>query len=423
MLGFFRAASKKEGVLALDLGSESVKAGLFRIEQKLNQRGESLGQRAMIASVGEAPLPSSGESLLANHLAQVIRKSKEALAIASKKAGFLPSQIILGIGGEHVSGSTCVLEFDREDPDSKINLSELRNIIHKLEWAAFDETRRKVSQESGYAEIDLKLVHASVIEISIDGYKARNPLGFQGKKVKLSLFNAFVPLGHHSALEKIASEFDAELMGMICVPYALSQMGKEEKQSLSSIFIDIGGSSTQIGISQNGALMEMGTFALGGNAFTKRIAMELNISLKEAEELKKAYSEDRLEQRSKQILSDVLRADAELWLEGVLLSLSRNKKVNPLPSSVCLSGGGSFLPEIQEVLSQRKWHKQLPFADSPQIHLFRPQALHYFADEKKLFQDQRNATLLALVKVAMELEEKESIAEKTLKKVIGIMKV
>ena len=40
---------------------------------------------------------------------------------------------------------------------------------------------------------------------SIDGYALTNPVGFQGRHVKIGIFNAFAPLVHLGALQSVAS--------------------------------------------------------------------------------------------------------------------------------------------------------------------------------------------------------------------------
>jgi cell division protein FtsA len=71
-------------------------------------------------------------------------------------------------------------------------------------------------------------------------------------------------------------------------------MGVEDSLDFSAIFIDIGGGTTDIAVVRNGGLEGTKMFGLGGRAFTKRLAQELNIGFEEAEMLKIKYAEGKL---------------------------------------------------------------------------------------------------------------------------------
>ena len=422
MFSWLRGRSEKKGFLALDLGTQSVKATVFAIEDKLNNKEEKIGEEAMIQGWGQVNLMTWNDSVLINHLDHVIERGKKAINMAARKAKFFPKQLILGIGGQYVKGATTILKHKREDPEQKITLSELRNIIQKLEWSAFDKVRKQVSQESGFDEIDIKLMDAEIGHIMIDGHRVRNPLGFQGKVVEISLFNAFVPLNYHNAIQEIVKKLELECLKIASIPYALSQIEPQKESNPSAIFIDLGASSTQLSVTEKGGVLGIKTFALGGHNFTKRLAMELNINLKEAETLKRSYIKNELEQKSKKIISESLKDDLQLWVEALTLTLAE-LKIASLPSMIFISGGGGLLPEIKQILNEKKWYKELPFIHQPQADFLNPRELNFAVDKKKYFTNQINITSLALVKIGLNEQIQESIPTKTLKKVIGIMQV
>lgn len=420
---FFQKAEPETGIIALDIGTDMTKAVLFTIEEKRNISGELISRRAVIKGSGKIKqnLIQSGKSNITD-IAKIIHSAKEAIQTASLEAKINPQKLVLGIGGELVKGATSTLVHKREDSESKINVTELRNIIHKLQWKAFGDVRKKLSDETGYPEIDIKLVSSSIIEVRIDGYKVTNLLGFQGKEVKMSLFNSFAPLGHFEALQTIANELELEVLGITSEPFALSRCLQFEEKDLSAIFIDVGGFGTDIAILINNSVINTKMFGIGGNTFTKRLSVELNISFEEAEELKRAYTKEKLEQKSKKIISRIVDEDLEVWLEGVVLSLSENK-MNPLPHKIFLSGGGTYLPEIQKALNNRKWHKKLPFSHPPQAHFLTPKNLRQIIDETKKIQGREDIMPLALVNLGIDLSSEETLAQKLLRKVIGIMQV
>lgn len=424
MFEFLKRKPKEQAILALDIGTEIVKAAVFIVEEKQSASGEIIGKRAIIKGLGKIKQRLGDiQNGVVTDIASVVHNCKEAIRIASQDSGLTPSQMVMGIAGEFVKGATSTINYNREEHDAKINLTELRNIVHKLQWRAFAEVRKQLSDETGYPEIDIKLVNTAIVDVRIDGYKVTNPLGFQGKSVQMSIFNSFAPLVHFSALQNIAEELNIDLLSIVSEPYAVARSLDFEDGNISAIFMDIGGGTTDIAVVENGAVIGTKMFALGGRTFTKRLAVELNISFQEAEKLKLAYTADKLEQKSKKIITDIIRNDTEVWLEGVILSLSDFKNVEVLPSRILLCGGGTHLGEIKEILNETKWYKKLPFARTPQASFMKPSDLGSVIDESKKIKDQQDITPMSLVNIGIELAGEETVTQKALRKVIGIMKV
>ena len=50
-----------------------------------------------------------------------------------------------------------------------------------MQWKAFEaRARSDLACETGFNEIDVKLVHAAIVDTRIDGYKVSNPIVFPG---------------------------------------------------------------------------------------------------------------------------------------------------------------------------------------------------------------------------------------------------
>jgi len=421
----FNRGKTPEGIIALDIGTESIKAILFVIEDKLNPNNEVIGKRAVVKGVGKSSASFSDiQNGMINDIDSIIRRCKTAIQKASQMARIKPERMVLGIAGDFIKGNTSSITYKRQKDDQKINLSELSNIIHKTEWKAFADDRKKLSEELGFSEIDFKLISSSIIEITIDGYKVSNPLGFQGKEVVLKVFNSFSSTGQYEAIQNIIDQIGIEKTEIVSEPFAVSRsihFGDTDAQS--TIFIDIGGGITDIAVIENGSVIGTKMFAIGGRSLTKRIALELNLSLNEAEKLKHAYTNNKLEPKSKKIIENILKSDLELWLEGFTLTLAEFTDIKALPSKILLAGGGSNLPQIMESLNNRKWYKKFPFVHQPHAQLSKPTDLQNIIDESDKAKNHEDFTTLSLACYGIELFNEESIIQKTLKKVIGIMKV
>jgi len=413
---FKRETPKKPSLfLALDIGTEVVKALVC----------EAQGSIAIVRGVGRQKQKLGDmQSGAVMDIGSVIENCEKAIEQASGEANGTPTEVIMGIAGELVKGLTTRTTYIRKEPHAKIDLSELKNIIHKVQWKAFEETRKQLAEETGYNEIDVKLVNAAIVDVRIDGYRVSNPIGFQGKEVQISLFNAFAPLVHFGALQTIAAELELNLLAITAEPYAVARcLENGEENQLNGIFIDIGGGTTDIAVVRNGSLEGTKMFTIGGRTFSKRLASTLNISFNEAEEIKLAYSAGKLEKQSEKIVKQAMESDADVWLAGVGFTLSEFHNLDLLPSRIMLCGGGCHLPEIKAALDGKDWTNNLPFSKPPSISVLYPKQVHHVRDNTKRLSDPQDITPMALANLGLELVHEEHLVSKILTKVIRLMQI
>ncbi|HBB02632.1 MAG: cell division protein FtsA [Candidatus Peregrinibacteria bacterium GW2011_GWF2_38_29] len=416
-MGFFSSSLRRRGnfYLALDIGTDVVKALICSSE---GTKGRVIGVGKCYQKVGDM------QSGVVMDIASVIQNCHSAINDAKRIANVIPDKMVIGIAGELVKGATLSMHYTRREPDTKIDLAELKNIVHKIQWKAFDQVRAQLAFETGYNEIDVKLVNAAIADVTIDGYRVSNPIGFQGKDVIISIFNAFAPLVHFGALQTIASELNMELLAISAEPYAVAKsLGETESINLNGIFIDIGGGTTDIAIVRNGRVEGTKMFTIGGRTFTKRLAQSLNVSFTDAERIKIAYSTDKLEKHSEKLVRDAMKGDSDVWLTGVILTLSEFEQIDMLPSKIYLCGGGSLLPEIKEILEGREWVKTLPFVRKPIVNFMTPKMVENMTDDTKLLTETNDVTPLALANIALEFIGEEYVLSKLLKKVVRLMQI
>lgn len=418
---FRREKSKKTPLfLALDIGTSLVKALVC----------EAQGKIAIVRGVGkQKQKPGDMQSGAVMDIGSVIENCEKAITQASKEADGYPTEVIIGIAGELVKGMTTKTTYLRKEPDSKIDISELKHIIHKVQWKSFEETRSQLAYETGFNEIDIKLVNAAIVDVRIDGYRVSNPIGFQGREVQIAIFNAFAPLVHFGALQTIAAELELNLMAITAEPYAVARSlesgisSGDLAEQLSAIFIDIGGGTTDIAVVRNGSLEGTKMFTLGGRTFSKRLASVLNISLQEAEEIKLAYTASKLEKQSEKIVCEAMESDAEVWLAGVAFTLSEFHTVDLFPPRIYLCGGGCHLPEMLSAIETKQWMNELPFPKPPTVSLLTPKQIPCVRDQTKRLNDPQDITPMALAHLGLEFVGEEEITTKILKKVIRLMQI
>jgi len=236
--------------------------------------------------------------------------------------------------------------------------------------------------------------------------------------VEIAIFNAFAPIVHLGALETIAAGLELDLLSIAAEPYAVARsVGLEEKPDFSGIFIDIGGGTTDIAVVRNGGVEGTKMFALGGRAFTRRIAESMDIPFEQAEELKINYSHGKVSQKLKKQVGEILLSDSQVWLSGVELTLSEFA-LDLLPAKILLCGGGSQLPEIKKILETSAWTARLPFTKAPQVRFLRPEEVVNIKDETQRISGAQDITPMALANLAIDLAGEESVVESILDKAI-----
>lgn len=410
-MGLF-GKNKKHYAISLDIGTEFVKVLVFRMEDDV----------AHVVGVGKQKQGLSDmQGGRVTDIAGVIKNAEKALSQAFDEAKVAPRQCVIGIAGELVKGTTTTVNYTREDPKEKIAVRELKEIIESVQEKSFDRTRTELAWETGQAEIDVRLVNSSVVDVRIDGYKITNPIGFQGREVQVGIFNAFAPIVHLGALQTIAEDLELDLLSVAAEPYAVAKcVGSEDSAEFSSIFIDIGGGTTDIAVVRAGGLDGTKMFAIGGRVFTKSIADAFDKPFAEAEQIKLDYSNGKISADS-EIGAKVKKAignDCEVWLSGVQLALEEFTNVELLPSKILLCGGGSLLPEITEYLLKRSWVKDLPFSKQPKVDFIKPSQITSVVDETGKLVGSQDITPMALANLAIDFAGEESIVDSVLDKIV-----
>src|SRR5450759_1537796 len=327
---------------ALDIGTEFAKALVFEIDDQGKGTVRGVGRKRQGLSHMQSGTVAD--------IAAVVDNCAVALQEAEEMAGFRPSQVVIGIAGELVKGFTTTLTQERKKPAIPINDAELVKLIDSVQKEALREAERAITWETGLPHVDVRLVHRAIVGASIDGYALSNPVGFQGRHVKIGIFNAFAPLVHLGALQSVASQLDLELLEIVAEPYAVARvLGAEQVRQAGALFIDVGCGTTDVALVRSGGIEGTRMFALGGRAFTKSIADRLDLPFPRAESLKVDYARG-LDIAEREAVAEIVGDDVAVWAAGVELVLDELAGGDLLPGRIYLCGGGARLPETATAL-------------------------------------------------------------------------
>jgi cell division protein FtsA len=403
---------------ALDVGTEFAKALVVALEPD----GE--GMSAVVRGSGRKRQGLSHmQSGTVTDIDAVVDNCRQALDEAEAQAGMQPRAAVIGIAGELVKGTTSSGTVRRHDPKLPLSEDELERIVTQVQGEALDDAERRIAWESGVERLDVRLVHAAIVEMKIDGYVVSNPIGFTGAQVELSVFNAFAPMVHLGALQSVAQRLGLELLGVIAEPYAVATcLDPGELGDSGAVFVDVGGGTTDVALVRQGGISGTKMLALGGRAFTRGLAERFGLSFTRAELLKLAASSDELpESVPGDALRSALAEDAAVWRRGVELMIGDLADGELLPARIYLCGGGAELTQIADALGEDDWWRRLSFSRRPQVLSLAPRDVIGLQDGTGTLGTRQDVTPMALANQALVLDARTSAAERAMRSAVRNM--
>ena len=404
-----RTASRRRGpppaIAALDIGTEYAKALVLSVERDEDGRLVGVVRGTARQRQGLTHMQSGTVS----DIEAVVENCRVALDAAAAMAGRRPLAAVVGIAGELVKGTTSTYAGRRDDPRASLGEEELEAIVARAQAGALRDAEERIRWESGVERLDVRLVHAAIVEMKIDGYPVSNPIGFTGAHVELQLFNAFAPMVHLGALHSAATALGLDLLGVIAEPYAVATcLAPGELGDAGAVFVDVGGGTTDVALVRGGGIVGTKMLALGGRAFTKGLAERLGVSFAEAEDAKRAAEHPAA-------IGEALLEDARVWRGGVELMIADLAGGELLPGRLLLCGGGADLPQVEAVLAEDGWWSELPFARRPLVRALAPDEVMGLRDATGALATRQDVTPMALAHQALILDAGASAVDRAMR--------
>ncbi len=397
-------SNNEQYIVGLDVGTEFVKALIARID----------GTKLEIVGVGRAhqQLSDMQAGAIAD-IGAVVQNCNQALATAEEQAGVSVRTAILGIAGELVKGTTSTIRCTRKEPDIEIDVAEMEQIIQLVQERASTEAKKNLILELGGKHLDVRLVNSALVSITIDGYVVTNPIGFKGRDVVVQLYTAFAPMIHISALERVATELDLDLLAVAAEPFAVARsvIGDNPNATMSAVLMDVGGGTTDIAVINDGGVQGTKMFGIGGRAFTRAIERDLSVDFDLAEKYKLNASNGTLPPKKNDEVHTALDKTCDVWVSGVELALSEFTELDNVPHRILLCGGGASLENIQHALTETNWYRDVPFTRKPTIDFITPDKVVGIKDSSGKVTDHTFVTAMGLLRVGLDTLDQSEIPE------------
>ena len=165
-----QAVDSDDVILALDIGTEFVKAVIAKQEKKTLK----------IVGVGRSRQhPSNMYAGAICDIPGVVATCEHALSQAEREANVVCKTAVVGIAGELIKGNTSTIRYRRRNGNKPISEQEMTTIINRVQERAEEKARKEVALETDNPNVEVRLINSAIVSLTIDGYKVSNPIGFK----------------------------------------------------------------------------------------------------------------------------------------------------------------------------------------------------------------------------------------------------
>lgn len=335
--------------IGLDVGTSHVRAVVGHFDE----------QTGVPTVVGVASEPNTGmrKGVVVNlvNTAQAIDKALEA---AERMSGHQVNDATVSVNGSHIVGIASKGVIAVGSAGHEINSDD----VARVEEAA------TVVQLPANREI----VEVTPRSYQLDGQdNIKDPIGMTGVRLEVDAYVITALAPHVKNLEKACEMTETAINNMLLSGLGAARAVLTDQQMENGVLlVDMGSSTTNLVIFDEGDLLHVAVLPVGGNNITNDLAIGLKIDLDIAEKVKiehaVAHSDLRRGKAEKVTVniegtkhefatSDIdMIVDARLEeiFEQITAELKKVGRVAKLPGGVVLVGGGSELKGIADYAKQ-----------------------------------------------------------------------
>lgn len=338
ILSYFKFGKIKNGehILVVSIGAHYIKTVILNIDSE-NKQFEAVDSNKERREIQFA-------ENLADDLSINIKKS--VLDILRKNESSNPKKILFVLEKNIIKSDLSGFEFVRQDPQAKIAMAEIREFLRL--------TINRLKEESGEGKDVLKIISGEIQNIAIDGYSVENPLGFQGKKIKLDIFCSFLQEDIFDLLDSLAKDLNMNFLGIFGRDWLMSEYLLISQKQSNALFIDIGDAITDLILIKDGGIRAIKSFDFGGSDLTQSIATKMEVGAEEAENLKFGYLRKEFKREVSEKMATIIKASFGDWAKKLGVPMRDLLKADMLPEKVYVGGEGILIiSEIADMFNDQ----------------------------------------------------------------------
>lgn len=310
-----------------------------------------------LIGVGSAPSAGVRRGGVVN-VEEAARALRRSLETAGRSAGVTIKSAVLGVGGSHIGSFITRGAIAVSRADGEITEDDVRRVVLAAEGLIPKNPNREV-------------IHLIPRQFKVDGEAGIvDPTGMVGMKLEVE---ALVVDGAKPALQNLIK--CCELAGVEVEDWVSSVLAaaglllSREQRELGAILLDLGAGTSDFAVFEEGRVMDVGAYPIGGSHITSDIAIGFRTPVPVAEEIKRRHAMAVVERaggrRDHIQLADFVSGDATVFATRDLVdiiaarltdifelatkSLRKIGRAGLLPGGVVLAGGVADIPGIQDL--------------------------------------------------------------------------
>jgi cell division ATPase FtsA len=278
----------------------------------------------------------------------------------------------------------------------EISKEEEKNICQQVFREAREKISLKFSEECGILPTEIEWTALKIVQTKIDGYLVSGLSGYEGKNLSIKILAVFLPKNYFEKINKISRELKLNILKVVHMAEVLPFIFKGGETD--GIFVDVGGEISQIFLARAGFLEKIDELKVGGKIFSRQLADDLGIDEETARNLKEEYSKNLLSQNSAKRIKEILRPARKIWYQCLK---DKVKEISPEEFSspnIFLFGGGSLLPEIKEALKENQiiGLNDFPVSQPFNVNFIEPGVLNNIEDATDSLKSPKDVPILLL---------------------------
>jgi cell division protein FtsA len=320
--------------------------------------GEVAGD-GVLDIIGEGTVPSDGlrKGVVVN-LERTISSVRQSIQAAQRVAGVEVHSAWVGVAGSHLKALTS---------------HGMAAIRRGMEITRADVDRCIENAQAVPLEANMEILHVIPQEYVVDGNDGiKDPIGMSGVRLEVDVHLVAAAQGPLANLRRCAEDAGVGVDGLVVQALAsgLSVLNPGEKD-LTTVLIDIGGGTTDVGVFRRGTLAHSAVIPLGGDHVTQDISQLLRIPPEEAERVKRRYGVALPDLADRDVVLEVANPSYTASISTFELALVIKPRVAEildlvrsnieqkmgalelLAGNVVVTGGASLMPGLDQVATER----------------------------------------------------------------------
>lgn len=340
--------SSERIIVGLDIGTTEIRTVI----------GEVPGD-GVLDIIGEGSVPSDGlrKGVVVN-LERTIESVRQSIAAAERVAGVQVESAWLAVAGSHVQAfsSHGMAAIRRGQEVTKADLD--RTI----------ENARAIPMES-----HMEVLHVLPQEYVVDGNDGiKDPIGMSGVRLEVDVHVVAASEGPLANLRRCAEDAGIQVDGLVVQSLASGlAVLNEAERDLTTVLIDVGGGTTDVGVFKRGVLAHSAVIPLGGDHVTQDISQLLRIPPDEADRVKIGHGVALPDMADREVVLEVSNPGYKATISAFELAQVIKPRLMEIfdlakqsiethlgavelgVSNVVLTGGASTMPGVDRLAADR----------------------------------------------------------------------